>query len=56
LFILARAFKGGLLTHDGSVPSLMADWHSQPRMENMRLHRKIKQLTQQQLSMISIEK
>jgi hypothetical protein len=53
LFILARAFEGSLLTHDRSVPSLMADRHSQPRMENMRLHRKIRQLRQQPLSTIS---
>jgi hypothetical protein len=52
LFILARVFEGGLLTHDGSVPTRLADGQSQRRMENMRLHGKIKQLTQQQLSTI----
>jgi hypothetical protein len=45
LFILARAFEGGLFTHDESVPSLIADRHRQPRLENMRLYRKIRQLT-----------
>jgi hypothetical protein len=45
LFILARGFERGLLTHDRSVPSLMADRHSSSRMENMRSRRKIKQLT-----------
>jgi hypothetical protein len=34
----------------------MTDWHGPHRMENMQLHRKIRQLTQQQLSTISDRK